>query len=108
MPLVTTHSYHTWTFPDGKTHNQTDNILIDRRQHSSILDLRSFTGADCDTDHYLMVAKLRGRLAVRKQAAQKFEGERCNLGKLKELEVKEKYQIEFTNRFAVLENLNVD
>ena len=47
-------------------------------------------------------------LAVRKQAAQTFEGERFNLGKLKELEVKEKYQIEITNRFAALENLNVD
>jgi len=51
---------------------------------------------------------LTERLAVRKQAAQKFEGERFNLGKLKELEVKEKYQIEITNRFAALENLNVD
>ena len=30
------------------------------------------------------------------------------MGKLKELEVKEKYQIEITNRFAALENLNVD
>ena len=58
--------------------------------------------------HYLVVAKLRERLAVRKQAAQKFEGERFNLRKLKELEVKEKYQIEITNRFAGLENLNVD
>ena len=55
-----------------------------------------------------MVAKLRERLAVGKQAAQKFEGERFNLRKLKELEVKEKYQIEITNRFAALENLNVD
>ena len=55
-----------------------------------------------------MVAKLRDRLAVRKQVAQKFEGERFNLGKLKEPEVKEKYQIEITNRFAALENLNVD
>ena len=42
------------------------------------------------------------------QAAQKFEGEKSNLSKLKELEVKEKYQIEITNRFAALENLNVD
>ena len=55
-----------------------------------------------------MVAKLRERLAVRKQAAQKFEGEKFNPGKLKELEVKEKYQIEITNRFQALENLNVD
>ena len=55
-----------------------------------------------------MVAKLRERLAVCKQAAPKFEGRRLNRRKLKELEVKEKYQIEITNRFAALEILNVD
>ena len=55
-----------------------------------------------------MVAKLRERLAVSRQAAQKFEEERFNLRKLKELEVKEKYQIEITNRFAALENVNVE
>ena len=85
---------YTWTSPDGKTHNQIEHILIERRRHSSILDERSFRRADCDTDHYLVVAKLRERLAVHKQAAQKFEGERFNLRKLKEPEVKEKYQFE--------------
>ena len=84
------HKY-TWTFPDGKTHNQINHILIDRRRHSIILDVRSFRGADCDTDQYLVVAKLRKRLAVRTQAAQKLNGERFNLMKLNELEVKEKY-----------------
>ena len=88
--------------------NQIAHILIDRRRHSSILDVQSFRGADCDTDHCLVVAKLRERLAVHKQATQKFEGERFNLRKLKEPEVKEKYQIEITNRFAALENSNVD
>jgi endonuclease/exonuclease/phosphatase family metal-dependent hydrolase len=48
-----------WTSPDGKIHNQIDHVLIDRKWHSSILDLRSFRGADCDTDHYLVVTKVR-------------------------------------------------
>ena len=91
---------HTWTSPDGKTHNQINHILIDRRRQSSILDVHSFRGADCDTDHYLVVAKVRERLAVSKQAAQMLDGERLNLWKLKDLEVKKQYQIEITNRFA--------
>ena len=55
-----------------------------------------------------MVAKVRERLAVSEQAAQKFDGERFNLRKLNELEVKEKDQSEIAKRFAALENLNVE
>jgi hypothetical protein len=97
----------TWNSPDGKTHNQIDHLVIDRRWHSSILKVRSFRGVDCDTDHYLVVAKVRERLAVSKQAAQKLDEERFNLKKLSELEVRKKYQIEISNTFAALENLNV-
>jgi hypothetical protein len=47
---------------DGKTHNQVDHTLVDR-WHSCTL---SSMGADCDTDHYLLVAKVGERLAISK------------------------------------------
>jgi hypothetical protein len=53
-----------WRSPDGKTHIQIDHILIDRRQHSSILDVRFFRAENCDADHYLVVANIRESLAV--------------------------------------------
>ena len=70
--------------------------------------MRSFRGADCDTDHYLVITKVRERLAVSKQDAQRFDRQRFNLRKLNEPEVREQYQIKTTNRFAALENLNND
>jgi hypothetical protein len=94
---------HTWTSPDGVTHNQIEHVLIDKRRHSNVLDVRSFRGADYDTDHYLVVAKLRERISVSKRARQNFDLERFNLKNLDDIEVKEKYQVEISNRFAVLE-----
>jgi hypothetical protein len=38
FPHQNVHKY-TWTSPDGNTHNQIDHILIDRRWHSSILNV---------------------------------------------------------------------
>jgi hypothetical protein len=58
-----------WTSPEGNTHNQIDQVLIDRRWHSSILYVLSFRGAERDTDLYLVVAKVRERLAVSKRIA---------------------------------------
>jgi hypothetical protein len=98
----------TWTSPDVKTHNQINHISVDRRWHSSILYVRSFRGADRDTDNYLVVAKVRERFAVSKQEAQKFDRKRFNLMKLNELEVRKQYHTEITNRFAALQNLSYD
>ena len=53
-----------------------------------------------------MVAKGRERLTVSKPVAQYFDGERFNLKKLNELEVRKQYQIQITTRFATLETLS--
>jgi len=55
-----------------------------------------------------VIAKVRERLAVSKQAAQRFDRQRFNLRKLNEPEVREQYQIEITNKFAALEKAKDD
>jgi hypothetical protein len=52
------------------------------------------------------VAKLRERISVSKRSGQKFCLERFDLRKLDEVEVKEKYQVEISDRFVALESLS--
>jgi hypothetical protein len=71
FPHRNIHEY-IWMSTDGKTHNQIDHILVDRRRHSNVHDVRSYRALDCHTDHYLVVAKVRERLAVNKQRSADF------------------------------------
>jgi hypothetical protein len=64
--------------------------------------------AACDTDHYPVVAKVRDRLAVNKQRSHRFHRERFNLKKLNEVEGKARHCVEISNRFAALEDLDVE
>jgi hypothetical protein len=67
---------------------QTDHVLKVTQKHLSVLDVLSFRAADCDTDHYPEVAKVRDRLAVNKLRSHRFHMERFNLKKLNEVEGK--------------------
>jgi hypothetical protein len=66
---------------------QIHHIMIDKRQHPYIVDVQSFRGADCVTVHFLVAVKVRQRLSVSKQTAQKFDMESFNLKKLNDVKV---------------------
>ena len=93
-----THKYN-WTSPNGKTHNHIDHILLEELTFECAWCM-NFRGAECNPDHCQMVAKVREKLAVGKQATQQFDAERFNLWKLNE-----QFQIKIWNRFAALEGL---
>jgi hypothetical protein len=98
----------TSTSPEGKTCNVIERVLMHRTWHSRVFDVQSFRGADCDTDHYLVVAKIRERLTVCKHTTHRIHMERFNLKKLNEVEGKEQYRVEISDRFAPLVNLGDD
>jgi hypothetical protein len=61
----------TWKLPDGNTANQIDHVIIQKRFRSCITDVRSFRGANCDTDHFLILATLRINLLGLKRQSEK-------------------------------------
>jgi len=62
--------------------------LTDKRRHTIPFDVRTFRGAECDIDHYLMVAKVRRRLSVSKRAAQELDMGRFNINTVDDTGVK--------------------
>ena len=52
----------TWASPDGQHQNQIDYILRSQRWRSSIQSTKTRPGADCGSDHELLIAKFRLKL----------------------------------------------
>ena len=50
---------YTWTSPDGQHQNQTDYILCNQRWRCSIQSAKTRPGADCVSDHELLITKFR-------------------------------------------------
>ena len=53
---------YTWTSPDGQHRNQIDYILCSQRWRSSIQSAKTRPGADCGSDHKLLIAIFRLKL----------------------------------------------
>ena len=90
---------HTWVSPGNLFRNQIDFILIDKNWRTSVLDWKSKPGADCDTDHILVCAKLR--LKAYKQQVTKLN--QCfDVEQLVKEDIAKACTIETENRFSAL------
>jgi hypothetical protein len=55
-----------WRSSGGKTNNQIDHILIDKRNASSMLDVKSCRGASSNSNHCLVNGKYRCKIPYSK------------------------------------------
>ena len=94
------HKY-SWNSPDGRTHNQIDHILINKKWKSSLQDVRAYRGADVATDRALMIAKLALKLKAT-QKTQTKESPAYDSDKLSNTKVQHEFTMQLTNRFESL------
>nr|XP_032527792.1 craniofacial development protein 2-like [Danaus plexippus plexippus] len=98
------HHKYTWNSPDGVTKNQIDHLAISAKWRSSLLDVRNRRGADIDSDHHLLVAKVRLKVAVARPTNTTTKvGKRFEINKLQDPVVGEAFRVSLRNRFSALE-----
>ena len=86
---------YTWTSPHGQHWNQTDYILCSQRWRSSIQLAKPRPGADCGSDHELLIAKFRLKLKKVEKTTRPF---RYDLN-----QILYDYTVEVRNRFKGLD-----
>ena len=95
-PLATTQEkIYTWTSPDGQLQNQIDYILCSQRWRRPIQSTKTRPGADCGSDHGLLIAKFRLKLKKVGKTTRPF---RYDLS-----QIPYEYTVEMTNRFKGLD-----
>ena len=86
---------YTQISPDAPHQNQIDYILCSQRWRSSIQSTKIRPGADCDSDHELLIAKFRLKLKKVGKTARPF---RYDLN-----QIPYDYTVEVRNRFVGLD-----
>jgi hypothetical protein len=85
----------TWVAPNLRTFNQIDHVAISRKWRRSLLDVLSYRGADVASNHHLVVAQLRLKLAANKLSGQRVTLKKFNIEKFNHGETMEKFEGEF-------------
>ena len=92
----------TWVSPDGRTKNQIDHVLINKRFRNSVNDTRVYRAADIGSDHYLVCTTIKLRLKTQPKE-KKNNRVKYDTAKLKEKDILKTFTIQLRNRYQVLE-----
>lgn len=92
----------TWTSPNGTAENQIDHIAISKQWRKSLLDVRARRGADCGSDHHLVTADVRLKVASHKAQLNRTQ-KRLDSDRLKTKETAKEFSLKLQNSFAALE-----
>lgn len=92
----------TWVSPDLRTESQIDHLAISRSWRRSLLDVRNRRGADISSDHHLVTARIRIKIAAAKKRFEQ-QRKRFDVGKLQNERNKEQFKINLSNRCAALQ-----
>ena len=87
---------YTWTSPDGDTKKQIDYILVNRRMRTSVSATRTLPGADCGSDHEMLMCEFKFGLKCFKKSPKPKRYD------LQEIPLNILYKIEIKNRFPAL------
>lgn len=97
------HPRRLWTrkSPDGKTRNQIDYITVNQRFRNCIVHAKCYPGADCNSDHVLVVSYIRVKL--KKAIPRKRVKPRLKIRLLwEDKNVREKFQQETVSKLITL------
>ena len=82
---------YTWTHPDGVHKNQIDYHLVSRRFKSSVCDTRVLYKPDFDTDHELLMCKIK--MKYRKVERTEKKTFNIRIDRLQNRKIAEEYQV---------------
>ena len=85
---------YTWISPDRNTRNQIDYIMIEQKWKSCLEDARTLPGADFNSDHQLLTARIQMRLKKIDQPPPTLRLDSSTLD--------EEYKVDINNRFEAL------
>jgi len=96
---------YTWNSPGNLYRNQIDYLMISRRHKNSVKNCHTYPGADVNSDHCLLVMKVKIKLKIPKKPSREIK---ADLNMLKNPDVNNAFNAIIQNRFNALEHEDIE